>query len=401
MSGRDGDARVLGELRRQPIEVPSWGFGRAGTRFAKHPVPGEAATLGEKIAAAVLVGEYTGARLRLSLHLPWDVPEDWADLGRRLRAAGIEPGTVNPNLFEHHDYRLGSLTNPDAGIRRRAIDHVLEGVAASQELGTPDMWVWVPDGTNHPGQGSFRQRRRWVRDALREVYMALTSEQRLLIEYKLFEPAVYHADVADWGQALLLCEQLGERAQVAVDIGHHAHAVNIEHIAATLLEEQRLGSFDLNDRKYADDDAIVGSVNPFQLFLVFVEVVDAKDDADAEVALAAGRVLHKIDVAFAIEDKVAAMIRSVVATQTAYAKALLVDREQLAAARAEGDVVGAHCVLQEAFETDVRPILSELRSERGAPADPLGAYRNGERQGGRGRVDRSAAGAGRPAGADR
>ena len=366
--------KVLGALRRQSIEIPSWGFGRSGTRFATHAVPGQARTLDERIEDAALVARYSGATLRLSLHMPWDIPASWSELGERLRGVDIEPGTVNPNLFGEPEYRLGSIASPDAATRRRAVSHLLETVAATRELTTPDMWVWVPDGTNYPGQGSFRQRRRHVREALRETYDALDAHQRLLIEYKLFEPATYHTDISDWGQALLLCEQLGDRAQVAVDIGHHAHGVNIEHIAATLLGERRLGSFDLNDRKYADDDAIVGAVNPFQLFLVFVEVVDAMNDPDTTVAESAARVLHKIDIAFPIEDKIAAMLRSVIATQTAYAKALLLDRDALADARAAGDVVTAHCIAQDAFETDVRPILAELRRERAAPAQPIEEY---------------------------
>lgn len=379
---------LLDGLRHQTIEVPSWGFGSAGTRFATHPVPGQARTLDEKIADAELVARYTGARLRLSLHMPWDVPEDWRELGERLRELGVAPGTVNPNLFGDPDYRLGSIVNPEATIRRRAIDHLLESVAAAQQLGTDDMWVWVPDGTNYPGQGSFRQRDRWLREALAETYAALDRNQRLLVEYKLFEPAIYHTDVADWGQALRLCERLGERAQVAVDIGHHAHGVNVEHIAALLLEEGRLGSFDLNDRKYADDDLMVGAVNPFQLFLVFVEVLDAMADPEPAIATAASRALHKIDIAFPIEDKVAAMMRSVIATQTAWAKALVVDRAALAEARADGDVVGAHCVLQDAFETDVRGALAELRHERGAPEQPVQSYLAGDERVAR-RADRT------------
>jgi L-rhamnose isomerase/sugar isomerase len=367
-------AEVLAGLRTQTIEIPSWGFGASGTRFATHPVPGQARTLEEKIEDAELVGRLTGASLRLSIHMPWDVPESWQALSERLRAAGIEPGTVNPNLFGDPEYRLGSIVNHDASVRRRAIDHLLESVEASKALGVRDMWIWVPDGTNYPGQGSFRQRGRWLREALREMYDALDADQRLLIEYKLFEPALYQMEVADWGQALQLCQTLGERAQVAVDIGHHAHGVNVEHIAALLLEEARLGSFDLNDRKYADDDLIVGATNPFQLFLVFAEVVDAINDPAPAIAAAAAGVLHKIDIAFTIEDKVAAMVRSVVATQTAWAKALLVDRAALAAARAEGDVVAAHCVLQDAFETDVRDTLADFRRERDAADRPVEDY---------------------------
>jgi L-rhamnose isomerase/sugar isomerase len=369
---------VLDGLRAQTIEIPSWGFGASGTRFATHPVPGQARTLEEKIEDAELVARLTGATLRLSIHMPWDVPDSWTELGERLRGVGIEPGTVNPNLFGDPAYRLGSIVNPDAAVRRRAIDHLLESVAAGKALGVRDMWIWVPDGTNYPGQGSFRQRGRWLREALREMYDALDGDQRLLIEYKLFEPAFYQTEVADWGQALLLCQTLGERAQVAVDIGHHAHGVNVEHIAALLLEEARLGSFDLNDRKYADDDLIVGSLNPFQLFLVFAEVIDAMNDPAPAIAAAAAEVLHKIDIAFTIEDKVAAMVRSVVATQTAWAKALLIDRAALAAARAEGDVVRAHCVLQDAFETDVRGALAEFRREQGAAERPVEDYLAGD-----------------------
>jgi L-rhamnose isomerase / sugar isomerase len=371
VSNRD----VLAELRLQTIEIPSWGFGLSGTRFAAHPVPGQARTLDERIEDAALVARYSGATLRLSLHMPWDIPDEgWGELGHRLRSLGVAPGTVNPNLFGDPDFRLGSIANPDPAVRTRAIAHLLESVDAARELETADMWLWVPDGTNYPGQGSFRRRRRQVADALRETYEALAESQRLLIEYKLFEPATYQMDVSDWGQALLYCQELGDRAQVAVDIGHHAHGVNIEQIAATLLDDCRLGSFDLNDRKYADDDLIVGAINPFQLFLVFVEVVDAMDDPDPNVSASARSVLHKIDIAFPIEDKVSAMLRSVIATQTAYAKALLVDHQALASARDEGDVVTAHTILQDAFETDVRPLLSALRSERGASVDPISDY---------------------------
>jgi L-rhamnose isomerase/sugar isomerase len=236
------------------------------------------------------------------------------------------------------------------------------------------MWISLPDGTNVPGQDSFRRRNRAMTDAPAEMYAALGHDQRLLVEYKLFEPALYHMDTADWGQALRVCQRLGERAQVAVDIGHHAHATNIEHIVAILLEDARLGSFDLNNRKYADDDLMVGSINPFELFLVFVEVVDAIHDERSEIAEAAAAVLHKIDIAFNIEDKIAAMIRSVMATQTAYAKAWLVDRDRLAQARADGDVVAAHNILQAAFETDVRPLLAALRRDVGAATDPVSDY---------------------------
>ena len=365
-------------LRGQEIEIPSWGFGGSGTRFAKLPVPGQANSLRERIDDAALVRRHTGASLRLSLHMPWDVPDDWRALGDELADAGLRPGTINPNLFEDPDFRLGSVTNRDPGVRRKAIEHILEGVAGSRAIGTRDMWVWLPDGTNVPGQDSFRRRNRWMIEALSEAYAALGDDQRLLIEYKLFEPAFYHTDNADWGQSLRACQLIGERAQVAVDIGHHAHGVNIEHIAATLLEDRRLGSFDLNNRKYADDDLMVGSINPFELFLVFVEVVDAIQDERPEVAKAAAAVLHKIDIAFNVEDKIAAMIRSVVATQSAFAKAWLVDRDRLEQARAAGDVVGAHNVLQDAFETDVRGTLAEFRRERDAAERPVEDYLAGE-----------------------
>jgi L-rhamnose isomerase/sugar isomerase len=378
MTDRERFDAAAEAVRKQEIEIPSWGFGLSGTRFAKHPIPGQAWTLEQRIQDAATVQRYTGAPLRVSLHLPWDVPESWATLGASLREAGLSPGTVNPNLFEDPDYRLGSITNADAGIRRKAVEHILDGIAATKELGTTDMWVWLPDGTNAPGQAEFRQRNRWLSDALAEVYGALEPDQRLLIEYKPFEPAFYHTDMADWGQALRICQLLGERAQVAVDTGHHPHGVNIEHIAAILLEDRRLGSFDLNNRKYADDDLMVGSTNPFELFLVFVEVVSGIRDPRPEISRAASAVLHKIDIAFNVEDKMAAMIRSVVATQSAFAKAWLVDYDALAAARTAGDVVGAHCVLQDAFETDVRGLLASVRRAAGAPEDPVADYLEGD-----------------------
>lgn len=372
--------QIVDRLSRQHIETQSWGYVSTGTRFKVYNTPGTPRDVHEKIDDAALVHRLTGVAPTLALHIPWDRVDDYAALARYAQDQGVRIGSISPNLFQDDAYRLGSLTNEDAAVRKQATAHVRECVDVMAEVGSDRLSMWIADGTNYPGQGSFRRRRRYLEDGLRDAYEALPAHAEMILEYKFFEPAFYHTDIADWGQSLTLCEALGERARVLVDIGHHALGVNIEHIVATLLDRGRLGGFDLNSKKYGDDDLFVGAINPQETFLIALELVSAEDDADSAVSAAARSILYKIDQCAMIEDKIPAMIRSVTAMQTAFAKALLVDRDELDRRRIEGDVVGANEIINDAFESDVRPLLAKVRSRLGVPADPLSAYRDSGEQ---------------------
>jgi len=344
------------------IETPSWGYGDSGTRFAVFQQAGRPRDVFERIDDAAEVHRLTGTAPAVALHFPWDQVDDLAALRRHAAERGLRIGAVNPNLFQDPDYKLGSITHPDAAVRRKATDHLLECVEIARELGSTAQSLWFADGTNYPGQDDLVARRARMLDALGELYAALPAEQELLLEYKPFEPAFYATELADWGSALLACQRLGERAKVLVDLGHHLHGTNIEQIVAILGSEGRLGGFHFNNRKYADDDLIVGSVNPFELFLIFFELGDALPRLT-------------IDQAHNVEAKVEAMVLSVVNLQEAYAKAQLVDRDALAAAQAEGDVLRGHELLLDAYKTDVRPRCAELRASLGAAEDPLAELR--------------------------
>jgi L-rhamnose isomerase/sugar isomerase len=365
-SGRDLGS-VEGSLSAFALETPSWGYGDSGTRFATFQQAGRPRDVFERLEDAAEVHRLTGAAPAVALHFPWDAVDDLAELRRSAEQLGLRIGAINSNLFQDPDYRLGSVTNADQQIRRKALDHLLECVAIAQELGSTAQSLWLADGTNYPGQDDLGARRRRLEECLSELYAALPQEQELLVEYKLFEPAFYATDIADWGSALLICQRLGERARVLVDLGHHAHGVNIEQIVTLLAGEGRLGGFHFNNRKYADDDLIVGSVNPFELFLIFCEL------------LATGKPLPRltIDQAHNIEAKVEAITLSVVNLQEAYAKALLVDRTALSVAQGSGDVLGAHELLLDAYRTDVRPLCAKVRAEIGAAEDPVRALRAG------------------------
>jgi len=345
------------------IETPSWGYGDSGTRFATFRAPGFPRTVFERLDDAAEVHRLTGTAPAVALHFPWDRVDDLGALRRHAADRGLRIGAVNPNLFQDPDYKLGSITHPDAAVRRKAVEHLLECVEIAAELGSTAQSLWFADGTNYPGQDDLTARRRRLVGCLQEVYAALPAGQELLLEYKLFEPAFYATDLADWGSSLLACQKLGDRARVLVDLGHHAQGVNVEQIVAILAEEGRLGGFHFNNRKYADDDLIVGSVNPFELFLIFVEL--------------GGRALPRltIDQAHNVEAKVEAMVLSVVNLQEAYAKALLVDRDALAAAQAAGDVLGGHELLLDAYRSDVRPLCARVRTALGAAEDPVAALR--------------------------
>jgi L-rhamnose isomerase/sugar isomerase len=305
------------------------------------------------------------------VHSPWDRVDDWAAARQYAASLGVRIGSVNPNLFQDDAYRLGSLSHPQAEVRRQAVEHVLECLDIAQRVGSDTLVLWLADGTNYPGQDDLRLRRRRLMTSLADIYAHLPQGVRLLIEYKFFEPAFYHTDVADWGAALAFARALGPRAQVVVDMGHHAPGTNLPYIVASLLEEKRLGGFHLNDRQYADDDLIVGSLHPFQLFLICHEIVSARTDPD--IGEAARQVAFMIDQSHNIEPKIEAMVQSVMHVQLAYAKALLVDRPRLAAAQQAGDVLEGYRILRAAFETDVRPLLEEVRRRSGLSPDPLQA----------------------------
>jgi L-rhamnose isomerase / sugar isomerase len=364
---------VLRRLRDLRVETPSWGYGNSGTRFHVYPWPGAARNVWERIDDAALVHRLTGCCPTVALHIPWDGVDDWAALRRHAEERGIAIGAINPNLFQDDDYRLGSLCNPHAAVRRRALDHVRECVDVAGRVGSSTISLWLADGTNYPGQDGLRARHRRLEEGLEEVYAALAPGMRLLVEYKPFEPAFYSTDLPDWGTAALLCRRLGPAAQVLVDTGHHALGTNIEQIVAMLLEHGILGGFHFNDRKYADDDLIVGSVDPFALFRIMFEIASALDDP--ATARTAGAVAFLIDQSHNIEGKIDAMIQSVMNIQTAFAKALMVDADRLEAARGGGDVLGAHRILVEAFEADARPLLARLREEQGLDPDPVAAFR--------------------------
>ncbi len=356
-------------LRAQQVETPSWAFGNSGTRFAVFAQPGAPRDPFEKLEDAAEVQRLTGIARSVALHIPWDEVDDLSELRARAEALGLRLGAVNPNLFQESEYKLGSLCNPDAAIRARAVAHVRACIEIATSIGSNAISLWLADGTNYPGQDSLSRRRERLVDSLGEVYGALGDKLELLVEYKLYEPAFYSTDLADWGSALLLCQELGDRAKVLVDLGHHAQGVNIEQIVALLHGCGRLGGFHFNDRKYGDDDLIVGSVDPFQLFRIFFELIDLG-------ALEQG-VRLTIDQSHNVEPKVEAMIQTVMNLQEAYAKALLVDRIALERVQSEGDVLAANRLLVDAYNTDVRPLCARVREQLGAAADPIGSFRSG------------------------
>src|SRR5215468_9678021 len=355
-------------LRAQRIETLSWAFGNTGTRFKVFAQPGVPRTVTEKIDDAAQVHKYTGVAPSVAVHIPWDKAGDYPALAAYAKDQGISIGTVNANVFQDDDYRLGSVANPDPAVRAKAVAHLLECIDIMDATGSRDLKLWFADGTNYPGQDDIRARQDRLANALREVYARLAPTQRMLLEYKLFEPSFYTTDVPDWGTSLLHCQALGPKALVVVDTGHHAPGVNIEFIVALLLKAGRLGGFDFNSRFYADDDLMVGAADPFQLFRIMHEGVKA-----GALAPAAG-VAFMLDQGHNIEPKIPAQIRSVMNVQEAVAKALLVDADALKGAQLGGDVLAANAVLMDAYDTDVRPLLAGLREEMGLAPDPFGAY---------------------------
>ena len=364
----DSRSQVKDALRTQRIETPSWAYGNSGTRFkvfAQEGIPRDAY---EKVDDAATVHELTGVAPSVALHIPWDRVDDYGDLAKHAADRGIAIGAINPNTFQDDDYRLGSVCNPDPAIRRKATDHLLECIEVAEATGSHLLSLWFADGTNYPGQDDVRDRQDRLATALSETYDRMPDGMTMLLEYKLFEPSFYTMDVPDWGTSLLHCTALGEQAKVLVDTGHHAPGTNIEFIVASLLRLGRLGGFHFNSRFYADDDLMVGSADPYQLFRIMLEVVRAGAvDPSAGVAF-------MLDQCHNIEPKIPAQIRSVMNVQEATAKALLVDSEALAAAQRSGDVLGANAIVMDAFQTDVRSLLAELREDMGLDPDPLAAY---------------------------
>jgi L-rhamnose isomerase / sugar isomerase len=359
---------IKAALRTQQIETPSWAYGNSGTRFKVFAQQGVPRDPREKLADAAQVHRYTGIAPSVALHIPWDRVEDYPALAACAADLGVRIGAINSNVFQDDDYMLGSVTNPDPRVRRKALDHLLECVDIMDATGSGTLKLWFSDGTNYPGQDSVRARQDRLAEALSRVYDRLGEGQRFLLEYKLFEPAFYTMDVPDWGTAYAHCMRLGPKAQVVVDTGHHAPGTNIEFIVAFLLREGRLGGFDFNSRFYADDDLMVGAADPFQLFRIMHEVVEGGGlEPSAGVAF-------MLDQCHNIEPKIPGQIRSVMNVQEATAKALLVDAPALRAAQDAGDVLGANAVLMDAYNTDVRPLLADLRADMGLDPDPVAAY---------------------------
>ncbi|WP_346618514.1 L-rhamnose isomerase [Blastococcus montanus] len=359
---------ALAALATQTIELPSWAFGNSGTRFKVFGQPGVARDPYEKLEDAAQVHRYTGVAPRVSLHIPWDLVDDYGKLAAHARDLGVQIGAINSNLFQDDEYKLGSLTHADPEIRRRAVAHHAQCIEVMRQTGSTDLKIWLPDGTNYPGQDDLRSRQERLADSLQQIYAMLDAEHRILLEYKFFEPHFYAMDIPDWGTSLLHCMALGDQATVVLDTGHHAPGTNIEFIVMQLLRVGRLGAFDFNSRNYADDDLIVGSADPFQLFRIMNEIV-----AQGAHRPESG-VNFMLDQCHNLEKKIPGQIRSVMNVQEATAKALLVDREALAAAQRSGEVLDAHSVLMDAFSTDVRPLLGEFRESQGLDADPYAAF---------------------------
>lgn len=356
-------------LDRQAIELPSWAFGNSGTRFKVFSTPGTARNVHEKIQDVAKVHELTGLSPKVALHIPWDSVADFKALGAFAENLGISIGTINSNTFQSDIYKFGSLTHHDQKVRKQAIDHHLQCLEIMNETGSQDLKIWLADGSNYPGQANFSKRQELLSDSLRKIYSQLSKGQRLILEYKFFEPAFYHTDVPDWGTAYAQVSELGDQALVCLDTGHHAPGTNIEFIVAQLMRLGKLGSFDFNSRFYADDDLIVGAADPFQLFRILFEVYQGGGFyPDSNVAF-------MLDQCHNVEDKISGQIRSVLNVQEMTAKVLSVDFEALQKAQNASDVLGANQLLMDAFNTDVRPLLAKWRSAKGLPEDPFNSYR--------------------------
>tara|TARA_Y100000758_G_scaffold5366_1_gene4557 strand:+ start:6 stop:1241 length:1236 start_codon:yes stop_codon:yes gene_type:complete len=360
---------IKDKLKAQEIETPSWGYGNSGTRFGVFKQPGAARDVHERLSDAAQVHKMTGVCPGVALHIPWDKVGDYDALQQEAAGLGVHIGAINPNVFQEYDYKLGSFGHRDPNVRQKALDHMYECIDIMQRTNSKVLSLWFADGTNYPGQDDIIERKRRFEECLGKTHAALPDDSRMLIEYKFFEPAFYHTDIADWGMALNFALKAGPKAEVLVDLGHHPLCTNIEHLVALLLDEERLGGFHFNNCKYADDDVTTGSVNLYEVFLIYHEILNAERRGTA------ANIAYMIDQSHIIKPKVEAMIQSVLNIQTAYARALLVDRAALAAAQAEDDTVAGEEILRNAYDVDVRPLLAVVREELGAETDPLGSYR--------------------------
>jgi L-rhamnose isomerase/sugar isomerase len=371
MSGRDSGIvfRALEEFR---IEIPSWGFANTGTRFGKFVQPGAAATTEEKFSDAGQVHRVTGVCPTIALHVLWDCSEGTNSVPSIVELAtryGVRPGSINTNLFQDQIYKYGSFGNPDPEIRKHALQHTIDSIEIAHKLNSRDITMWFADGSSYPGTANIRRRKKWFEEALTETHSRLYPEQRLLVEYKPFEPAFYHTDIADWGMSMHLCKVAGSQAKVLVDTGHHYQSQNIEQIVAWLLSENMLGGFHFNDRRYADDDLTLGSIDPYQVFRIFHEILFFEWESGARVDIA-----YMIDQSHNLKGKIEETIQTVTMAQQLFAKAALVDHVALTDAQMKCDLIRAESLLQDAFNTDVRRQIQEWRDSKGLPQDPLKAF---------------------------
>ena len=365
--------KIRARLKDQKIETPSWGYSNAGTRFGTFRQLGAAVTIEEKVADAAQVHKFTGVAPTVAVHVLWDFPSGLADcknLSSYAESLGVKIGAINPNVFQDRDYAFGSITNLKPDVRKKAVDHMLDSIEIGKVLDSEVLSLWFADGTDYPGQGDFRARKALATECLRTVYNAMPEKMRMVIEYKPFEPGFYHTDIADWGMSYVFCRKCGPRAHVLVDIGHHLQGTNVEHIVAFLIDEERLGGFHFNNHKYADDDLTVGSINPYEFFLIYNELVKAEEHPNANPPIA-----YMVDQCHIAKSKIDAMIQTIEHIQTAYAKALCINRAKLAQAQAENDIVSAEVCMTEAFNTDVQPLLKVVREEMGVDPNPLDAFR--------------------------
>ena len=372
MDAKSSD-KVFAALETLRIELPSWGFANTGTRFGKFIQPAAATTTEEKFSDAGQVHRLTGVCPTLALHVLWDCPngvQSAGEIENFVAKYGVAPGSINPNLFQDQEYKYGSFGNPDPSVREQALRHTKESIEIARRLRTRDLSLWFADGSNYPGTANIRQRKEWFKEALKKVHDELSTDQRMLIEYKPFEPVFYHTDIADWGMALLLARSAGPRSKVLVDTGHHYAGQNIEQLVAWLLSEDMLGGFHFNDRRYADDDLTMGSIDPYQAFRIFHEILFFEWETGKRADLA-----YMVDQSHNLKGKVEAMIQTVEIAQQLFVKAALVDAKKLAAAQKNCNLVQAESLLQDAFATDVRPAIQDWRNSKGLPKDPMEAFR--------------------------
>jgi L-rhamnose isomerase/sugar isomerase len=368
---------VVAQLKKQVIELPSWAVGNSGTRYGVFREDGAARDIWDKIDDCAEIQRVVGVCPVMASHVMWDVTEDgrYQPVREYAQERGLKIGTVHPNTFMGQQFRLGSICSPDESVRQATVDHFIDCVRITREMGSKVIGIWLADGTNYPGQDHLRSRKHRMFEGLKALYDAMDEDMTLAVEYKFFEPGFYTTDLMDWGMSFMMCSRLGKQAKVLVDVGHHSQGANIEHIVSILLDEGKLGGFHLNDRKYADDDLMAGTINPLQLFLVYDQIVDAAGDPVASQSTA--DIVYMLDQSHNVEASIEGIIQSLMNTQTAFAKALLVERTKLHAAQAAGDVILANRILMDAYETDVQPLLKKVRAEMGRDPDPIVAYREG------------------------